>query len=70
LRAPVLYSTTKIKVTGQFGVPGWIVSAGALLPGFFGFFLTYPLFVEWLKKKRRPKPNKRLKVPRRKSDAP
>jgi len=62
----------KIKVTGQFGVPGWIVNAGALLPGFFGFFLTYPLFVEWLKKKYRPKPklNKRLKVPRRKSDAP
>lgn len=59
----------KIKVMGQFGVPRWIVSAGALLPGFFGFILTYPLFVEWLKKKRRPKPNKRLKVPRRKPGA-
>ena len=40
----------KIKVT-QFGLPGWIINAGASLPAFLGFVLTYPLFVEWLNKK-------------------
>jgi len=60
----------QVVVTGQFGVPGWLVSAGASIPGFFGFILTYPLFVEWLKRRRQPEPNKRLKGTPRKRGAP
>lgn len=48
----------RVTVTGKFGVPSWLVSAGASLPGFFGFVLTYPLFVDWLKRRRKPNPNK------------
>lgn len=41
-----------IQVAGPFGVPSWIVTAGASIPGFIGFLLTYPLFVDWLKRRR------------------
>lgn len=60
----------QVLVTGQFGVPGWLVSAGASIPGFFGFILTYPLFVDWLKRRREPEPNKRLKGTPRKRGSP
>lgn len=58
----------QVNVSGQFGVPGWIVTAGASLPGFFGFVLTYPLFVDWLKRRR--KPNNRFKGTPRKRGTP
>ena len=40
-----------VDVTGPLGLPNWIVRTGASIPGFLGFALTYPLFVDWLRRK-------------------
>lgn len=56
----------QVSVRGQFGLPSWAVTTGASLPGFLGFILTYPLFLEWLKRRRKPKPNNRLNAKTRK----
>jgi hypothetical protein len=48
-----------INVTGPLGVPNWIVSAGASIPGLLGFVLTYPLFVDWLRRKKKIRPCRR-----------
>lgn len=42
----------QIEVTGLFGLPKTIANAVISLPALLGFILNYPIFLDWLRKRR------------------